>query len=88
MENRGVQFALCGSSARKVKRGQANLLGGRAIRYEIFGLVSVELEKDFDLIRMLNHGYLPRHYLSDRPIRPMVSIVIRWLRKKFHEKIQ
>jgi predicted AAA+ superfamily ATPase len=28
-ENRNVRFALCGSSARKVKRGHANLLGGR-----------------------------------------------------------
>jgi predicted AAA+ superfamily ATPase len=32
-EEYGIQFALCGSSARKVKRGHANLLGGRAIRY-------------------------------------------------------
>jgi len=39
-ENRGVHFALCGSSARKVKRGQANLLGGRAVRYELYGLTS------------------------------------------------
>jgi hypothetical protein len=30
IENRGLHFALCGSSARKVKRGAANLLGGRA----------------------------------------------------------
>ena len=27
-ENRAIRFALCGSSARKVKRGHANLLGG------------------------------------------------------------
>ena len=33
IENRGLHFALCGSSARKVKRGAANLLGGRANRY-------------------------------------------------------
>jgi predicted AAA+ superfamily ATPase len=39
-ENRGVHFALCGSSARKVKRGHANLLGGRAIRYELHGLTA------------------------------------------------
>lgn len=32
LENRGLHFALCGSSARKVKRGVANLLGGRAVR--------------------------------------------------------
>jgi len=59
-ENRGVRFALCGSSARKVKRGRANLLGGRAVRYELLGLTSAELGAEWDIDRMLNHGYLPR----------------------------
>jgi predicted AAA+ superfamily ATPase len=66
-ENRGIHFALCGSSARKVKRGQANLLGGRAVRYELHGLTAREVGRDFSLDRMLNHGYLPRMYESDRP---------------------
>ncbi len=64
IENTKFAFALCGSSARKVRRGHANLLGGRAIRHELFGFVSAELKKDFDLVQMINHGYLPRHYLS------------------------
>src|SRR6516162_5967663 len=42
LENRDVQFALSGSSARKVKRGAANLLGGRAVRYELHGLTAAE----------------------------------------------
>lgn len=63
-ENRGARFALCGSSARKLRRGHANLLGGRAIRYELSGLVSAELAADWQLDRMLNHGYLPVIYLS------------------------
>ena len=67
MENRGRNFALCGSSTRKVKRGHANLLGGRAVRYELHGLIAEELGKGFDLSRMLNHGYLPRHYSSEKP---------------------
>jgi uncharacterized protein len=71
-ERRGIRFALCGSSARKVKRGQANLLGGRAVRYELHGLTAQELGKDFDLDRMLNHGYLPNIYQSDRP-RPLLN---------------
>lgn len=65
IENTNYVFGLCGSSARKVRAGHANLLGGRAIRHELFGLVSAEIGADFDLIRMLNQGYLPRHYLSD-----------------------
>ncbi|NCN28411.1 ATP-binding protein [bacterium] len=61
----GYKFALCGSSARKLKRGAANLLGGRALRYELYGLTSAEIGKDFDLLRILNRGYLPRIYDSE-----------------------
>ncbi len=65
IENRGVVFGLCGSSARKLRRGHANLLGGRAIRYELSGLVSAELGERFELDRAINQGWLPRHYLAD-----------------------
>lgn len=64
--NKKIQFILCGSSARKLRRGSGNLLGGRAIRYELFPLVSQEIP-NFDLMRALNHGCLPRHYQSDTP---------------------
>lgn len=62
--NKKIQFVLCGSSARKLKRGKGNLLGGRALRYELFPLVSEEIPK-FNLMRALNNGCLPRHYLSN-----------------------
>ena len=71
-EHRKIRFALCGSSARKVKRGQANLLGGRAVRYELHGLTAQELGRDFNLTRLLNHGYLPNIYQSDNP-RPLLN---------------
>jgi predicted AAA+ superfamily ATPase len=76
IENRRRTFVLCGSSARRVRRSQANLLGGRALRYELFGLVSGELGAQFDLVRMLNHGYLPRHYLEDSP-EPLVRAYVQ-----------
>jgi hypothetical protein len=44
--------ALCGSSARKVQRGAANLLGGSAVRYELHGLTAAGLAEDFDLDRL------------------------------------
>lgn len=81
-ENRGMQFALCGSSARKVKRGQANLLGGRAIRYELYGLTAGEVGRDFHLDRMLNHGYLPRMYESERPQRLLHAYVADYLKEE------
>jgi len=78
----GLQFALCGSSARKVKRGAANLLGGRAVRYELRGLTSAELGSAFDLERILNHGFLPRVYESARPKRLLNSYVADYLREE------
>ena len=82
IENTTTTFALCGSSARKVKRGAANLLGGRALRYELFGLTAAEIGSDFDLTRMLNHGYLPRHYQSEQPRRLLDAYVSEYLREE------
>jgi predicted AAA+ superfamily ATPase len=64
IENRGLRFILCGSSARKLKRGKGNLLGGRAWRYEMHPLVSVEV-LDLNLLRALNRGMIPVHYLEE-----------------------
>ncbi len=80
IENRGLHFALCGSSARKVRRGAANLLGGRAVRYELHGLISAELGEAFDLDRILNWGYLPRIYQASRPRRLLAAYVADYLR--------
>jgi len=82
IENRQINFALCGSSARKVKRGHANLLGGRATRYELHGLVSAEIGENFDLDRILNHGYLPRHYDKSNPRRYIQAYVADYLKEE------
>ena len=82
IENHGLHFALCGSSARKVKRGAANLLGGRALRYHLHGLTAREIGGGFDLQRMLNHGYLPRMYLANRPGRLLDAYVADYLREE------
>ncbi len=79
MENRGICFALCGSSARKVRRGGANLLGGRALRFELRGLTAGELGDAFDLQRMLNHGYLPRIYDADQSRPPLDAYIADYL---------
>ena len=82
MENRGLHFALCGSSARKVRRGGANLLGGRAVRYELRGLTARELGADLDLDRMLNAGYLPRIHQAPRPARLLDAYVADYLKEE------
>lgn len=66
IDDHNCRFVLSGSSARKLKRGGANLLAGRALRYELYPFVSQEIP-DFNLLRALNHGLLPDHYLTDHP---------------------
>lgn len=61
---RNLRFILCGSSARKLKRQGVNTLGGRALPIFLYPFVSTELQ-DFDLLKAINQGMLPRHYLAD-----------------------
>ncbi|MCB1828091.1 MAG: AAA family ATPase, partial [Coxiellaceae bacterium] len=63
IENSDAYFILCGSSARKLKHGGANLLGGRAWRFEFYPLVYPEIP-DFDLLHAMNAGLIPSHYLQ------------------------
>lgn len=79
--NHNMQFVLCGSSARKLKRSGANLLGGRALRFELFPLVYPEIP-DFDLLRALNHGLLPRHYLAKNPHLLLEAYVGEYLKEE------
>ncbi len=82
MENRSVRFALCGSSARKVRRGAANLLGGRAVRYQLHGLTAAEIGPGFDLDRLLNHGYLPRIFDAHRPGKLLDAYIADYLKEE------
>lgn len=59
IENTQLRFILTGSSARKLKRGAANLLAGRASTYRLFPFTLEELGADFDLERALLIGLLP-----------------------------
>lgn len=76
--NHNIQFVLSGSSPRKILRSGENLLGGRALKYSLFPLSYSEIP-NFDLLRALNHGLLPRHYLSDNPKRLLASYIGNYL---------
>ncbi|MBN1184047.1 MAG: ATP-binding protein [Bacteroidales bacterium] len=77
--NRNRQFILSGSSPRKILRSGGNLLGGRAARYELYPLVYKEIP-DFDLLKALNNGLLPRHYLTKRPDKLLSAYIGNYLR--------
>ena len=79
ISNHGKRFILSGSSPRKILRSEANLLGGRALRYELYPLISIEIP-NFDLLRALNHGLLPRHYDATNPNRLISAYIGSYLR--------
>lgn len=78
IENKKCHFILCGSSARKLKHDAVNLLGGRAWKFHFYPLVYKEIV-NFNLIRALNHGLLPSHYLSDQPRRMLRAYISDYL---------
>jgi len=61
ISNHHRQFILSGSSPRKIIRRGGNLLGGRAMRYELYPLCYPEIP-DFNLLHALNNGLLPKLY--------------------------
>ena len=67
IETRGLRFLLTGSSARKLRRGGVNLLGGRARTKNLHPLTFKELGDRFDLARAMARGLLPSIYFSDDP---------------------
>lgn len=79
--NHKMSFILCGSSPRKLKRTGANLLGGRALWLEMFPLVYPEID-DFDLLRALNHGLIPTHYLSTEPLPSIQAYIGTYLKEE------
>jgi len=81
IENKGLSFILCGSSARKLKRGAANLLGGRAWKFTFYPLTFAEIN-NFDLLRALNQGLIPSIYQSKYPKRAFRAYVDLYLKEE------
>ena len=85
IEDKGLGFVLCGSSARKLKRGHANMLGGRAWRFGLHPLTYAEIP-DFDLLRALNRGLIPQHYDSQQHRRALAGYVDDYLKEEVFDE--
>lgn len=68
IEDRHLRFILSGSSARKIKRGGANLLAGRARLSNMFTLVSTEVDYQIDVQKILQFGTLPMAFTDPDPV--------------------
>jgi predicted AAA+ superfamily ATPase len=82
IEQRDVRFVLTGSSARKLRRGGVNLLGGRAPSRTLHPFIYRELGADFALPKALDRGLLPPIYFSARPREDLRAYVGTYLKEE------
>ncbi len=84
IENKQLTFLLTGSSARKLRRQHANLLGGRAWRYTMSPLCFPEIEtvEKIDFEKIMVSGLLPAHYLSPNPIQELRAYIADYLKEE------
>jgi len=81
IETQNITFLLTGSSARKLRRGKANLLAGRVWDARMFPFIHRELP-DIDLDRYLRYGGLPSVYLSEYPEEELDAYVNTYLKEE------
>ncbi|MGH6692892.1 MAG: ATP-binding protein, partial [Gammaproteobacteria bacterium] len=83
----GYKFALSGSSARKLRRLDVNLLAGRVIERAMFPLVARELGSDFSLDAVLRFGSLPGIYSDERyRVEKLRAYVHTYLRQEIQQE--
>ncbi len=82
IENQKLQFALSGSSARKLRRAGVNLLAGRAVQKFMHPLLPTEMGSDFDLVTAMEYGTLPLVADAEDPQATLGSYVQLYLREE------
>jgi predicted AAA+ superfamily ATPase len=81
IEEKQCAFLLTGSSPRKLRRGHANLLGGRAWRYTMTPLTYNEIS-NFDLEKIMSTGLLPPHITSTDPKQDLRAYIADYLKEE------
>ena len=82
IESRGLRFLMTGSSARKLRRGGVNLLGGRARTKYLHPLTYKELQERFALSKVMERGLLPSIYFSDEPREDLLAYTGSYLQQE------
>lgn len=86
IEEKKIRFILSGSSARKLRESGTNLLAGRAITYNLFPLVSKEVDFEFDLEKQIIFGMLPISFLSANPKKYLQTYAETYLKEEIREE--
>jgi predicted AAA+ superfamily ATPase len=86
IENKGYKFILTGSSARKLKKQDINLLAGRALTFYMHPLCYEELSEGFDLRYSLAYGHMPSVYIDSDPEGYLKSYVVTYLKEEVFQE--
>lgn len=86
IEEQNARFLLTGSSARRLKKEHANLLGGRAWEARLFPLIARELGQTFELEKALRYGTLPAVYTSEDPHEELRAYVSVYLKEEIQQE--
>jgi len=87
METKGWRFALCGSSARKLRRRGTNLLGGRAVVRNLDAFSYRELGAAFDAEFSLQWGFLPYVQLDRENARDILNAYVNtYIKEEIREE--
>ena len=86
IEKRRLKFVLTGSSARKLKSENVNLLAGRALTEYMHPLTAEEMKKDFSLKKSLICGHLPMAYKSKNPKKFLNSYIHTYLKEEIQQE--
>jgi len=81
-EKRGWKFILTGSSARKLKQAEVDLLGGRALKKSLHPFMACELAEAFDFEDVLQYGLLPLRFTSTVPLELLDTYVSLYLEEE------
>jgi len=81
-QHRGIQFILTGSSARKLRRSSANLLGGRALNIQMIPFVFSEISEHWSFEKMLEFGTIPVVVMSESPSKVLSAYIDLYLREE------
>ncbi|RFU93885.1 ATP-binding protein [Sphaerochaeta halotolerans] len=83
IEERNIRFLLIGSSARKLRSGGVNLLGGRAGHITMHPLVFPEIQDtNYTLERIFQSGLLPSAFCSEHPDEELNDYVALYLNEE------
>lgn len=80
--DRSLRFILTGSSARKLRRGGANLLAGRLVQAEMHPFMAAELGTGFDMQRALQIGLVPLVWNAPDPAATLRAYAALYLREE------